>query len=153
MKLDWLKPEKVVVLWHIAVIGTRGLHNRLLRCLRGRQLDDLVCTAGLSAVYAEVQGDITFQAANNQTRVPDPLPGHKQILDDGHDHSECGYNTAVKPWMQHNLAIFNVGKEASDRMARSGVSAQTGDTVSAEPSPIRIHTEFQLTDMEDYSKR
>jgi len=72
----------------------------------------------------------------------------------GHDHKNCGHNSVVQPWMKKQMEMFDVGKEAAQAMARTRVSAAAGvQGTSEKPEPVRIHTEFQLNDMQDYSKR
>lgn len=59
----------------------------------------------------------------------------------------------MKPWMQRSLAEFDTAREASRGMAKTRATVASGSRQPTEPQPIRIHTEFQLNDMQDYSKR
>ena len=60
----------------------------------------------------------------------------------------------VKPWMKKQMEMFDKGKEAANAMGKTRVSAAAGlHQPSSTPQPVRIHTEFQLNEMQDYSKR
>ena len=78
---------------------------------------------------------------------------HSHSAADGHDHSACGHNTAVAPWMHQQLLMFDTAKEAAHAIAKTSVKAATGDTMPPVPAEIRIHTDFQLSGIEDASKR
>jgi hypothetical protein len=58
--------------------------------------------------------------------------------------------------MEQTLRDFDTAREASRRMAKTRASVASSSRMGGgaqEAAPIRIHTEFQLGDMQDYSKR